>query len=349
MKRIWGGAWLAAACMAGGSALAANNGELWEVTTQMNVPGMPAGMGSNTSRVCNATGDPRKQAEAGPTQKCKVVDSKQSGNRFTMTLDCPEGRAVIENAYNAAHTEYKGSMKMTMRDGNQMTMNMAGRKVGSCDAEQAKRERDEQVASARRQGEQAQAMIAANDKQQIQNCAKAPEAMNLGLLGTYARCDMMQGTCEQMAANDATKRVATACLSSRAQLCKRYQTMEGFLKANGSEEIAQACQLDRQALAASHCPRAAKGENLAYLARYCPAEAKPIAEQHCVGRSYTSAPQDKYSDFCSRYVAAASLESAPARRRAPQAAETPKPAQPQDGVTQGVQQGINKLKGLFGR
>jgi hypothetical protein len=342
---VFGPALLALAC---GTALAAGTGELWEVHTQMNMPGMPAGMGSSTSQTCNATGDPSKQADNPATSKCKVTDSRQSGNKFTMTLDCPEGRAIIEHGYNAAHTEYKGSMKMTMRDGGEMTMAMTGRKIGSCDAEQANRQRDERIATAKRQGAQAQAQIAASENQQVQNCARAPESMDLGLLGTYGRCDLMQGTCEQMLKEPATKKVASACMASRAQLCKRYQTMDGFLKANGNEDIAQTCGLDRDTIAASHCPRAAKSENLGYLSRFCPDEAKAVAVQHCAGRSYTSAPQDKYTEFCSSQVARASLESAPSRSPAPRG-EAPKPAQPQDAVTQGVQQGLNKLKGLFGR
>jgi hypothetical protein len=346
MNRVIAGTCVALACVCAG---AAQNGELWEVTTQINMAGMPAGMGTQTSRVCNETGDPRQQAEAGDRQKkCKVTDFKQSGNRVTMTMTCPEGTAVMENVYNAAHTEYKGSMKMTLRDGKQMTMDMNGRKVGACDAQQAKRERDEKVAAMKRQSHEAQAALAASEKQQIQNCAKAAEAMDLGLLGIYGQCSAMPGTCESMAAGEGTKKVGAACMANRAQLCKRYQTMDGFLKASGNEAIARECGLDRAAVAASHCPRAAKSENLAYLGRFCPEQAKPIAEQHCVGRSYTSAPQDKYTEFCSSYVARASLEASP-RRRAPQG-EAAKPAQqPQDAVTQGVTQGINKLKGLFGR
>jgi hypothetical protein len=346
MNRIFGGACVALACIGMGTANGADRGELWEVTTQMNMAGMPAGMGAHTSRVCNETGDPKKQAEAGNMQKCKITDMKQSGNRVTMTMSCPEGTAVMEHVYNAAHTEYKGSMKMTMRDGNEMTMNTTGRKIGACDAQQAKRERDEKMAAMKRQSEQANAQMAAADQQQMQSCAKAPEAMDLNLLGIYGRCDAMPGTCESMAKNESTKRVANACISSRAQLCKRYQTIEGFLKANGSEDIARACKLDREALIASHCPRAEKTQNLSYLARFCPEQAKTIAEQHCAGRSYTAAPRDKYSEFCSTYVARSSLREP--RRPAPQP-EAAKPPQPQDAVQEGVTQGLNKLKGLFGR
>jgi hypothetical protein len=336
MKRVIAGACIA---LASACAAAADTGELWEVSTKMEMAGLPAGMGAHTARVCNETGDPRRQAQAGDLQKCKITDYKQSGNKVSMTLACPEGTAVMEHVYNAAHTEYKGSMKMTTRDGEKMTMNMSGRKVGACDVQQAKRERDEKVAEGKRQVAALQAQQAASQKAAAANCAKAVETMNLDLLDPYGRCERLGGACEAM--KQADPRTASACMKSHAELCKRYQTMDGFLKANGSEEIAQSCKLDRAAIVAAQCPRAQKSGNLAYLGRFCPTEAKPIAQEHCAGRGYTSRMDDKHRDFCSEYLARSSLEEAPQ----PQAG-APKP---QDAVTQGVKQGINKLKGLFGR
>jgi hypothetical protein len=336
MNRFIAGACIA---LASACAAAADTGELWEVSTKMEMAGLPAGMGAQTARVCNETGDPRRQAQAGDLKKCKVTDFKQSGNKVNMTLACPEGTAVIEHVYNAARTEYKGSVKMTTREGDKMTMNMSGRKVGACDVQQANRERDEKVAQGKRQLAAAQQQQAASRKVAVANCAKAVEAMRLDLLDPYGRCRQMPGACESM--RQADPQTAGACMKSHAELCKRYQTMDGFLKANGSEEIAQSCQLDRAAIVAAQCPRAQKSGNLAYLGRFCPEMAKPIAQEHCAGRGYTSRLDDKHRDFCSEYLARSSLEETP-----PPSAGAPKP---QDAIKQGVSQGINKLKGLFGR
>ena len=97
------------------------------------------------------------------------------------------------------------------------------------------------------------------------------------------------------------------------------------------------------------CPGAAKREALAFLGRYCLAEAKPLAEKHCAGRDFTAlragkGTRDKYDDFCMAYLSSASLAQAPR----PDAPSTPT-ANPADAVTDGVTQGINKLRGLFGR
>ena len=65
------------------AAMAQNTGELWEITSQMNIPGMPAGMGGQTQRVCQGD-DPERRAESEKDQKdCKVTDKKQTATRTT--------------------------------------------------------------------------------------------------------------------------------------------------------------------------------------------------------------------------------------------------------------------------
>jgi hypothetical protein len=226
-------------------------------------------------------------------------------------------------------------------------MSSTGRKVGSCDAQQARAKQDQQVAAMQRQSDaavaQSQAQMAKLESDQVKQCTSALDGMNARGFGLYAQCSTQKGTCDSMA--QGTPKAYKACTANTAEYCKRYRTMEGFLKAKGDEAGAQMCGVSREQVAASHCPRAQKAENLEYLGRYCLAEAKPLAEQHCVGRGYTSQVRDKYSDFCSAYLAQAGIEEQP-RAAAARAPET-KDAKP--SVSEGVSQGINKLKGLFGR
>src|SRR5436853_4512363 len=98
--------------------------------------------------------------ESKDNSKCKVTDFKESGNKTTMTMQCPEGTAVMENTYNAAHTEYNGSMKMKSKDG-EFAMTMSGKKLGACDATAAKAQRDEKVTAAKQQSAAIQAQGAA--------------------------------------------------------------------------------------------------------------------------------------------------------------------------------------------
>jgi hypothetical protein len=122
------------------SCLAADDGELWEVTSQMNIPGMPAGMAgmAQAQRVCQGK-DPGADATKRPDMKdCKVLDLKQTATRMTMAMSCPRGPVVIDHTFNAARTEYKGTVKMT--DGRQeMVLNTTGRKLGTCEVQQVKK------------------------------------------------------------------------------------------------------------------------------------------------------------------------------------------------------------------
>ena len=336
MKRIFA---LAVALAFGASALAAGNDELWEITTQMNIPGMPAGMGAHTNKVCTEKGDSKKAMSQG-NEKCKVTDFKQSGNTVHMAMSCPDGNAVLDTTYNSAHTEYKGTMKMTSKHGD-MTMTMAGRKVGACDAQQAKGEQDAKIAALTKQGDAATAHL---DQQQLDSCAKGLDAMQVTGFGIYAHCNQNAGQCENMVKNPGTKRSGTACMANVAEYCKRYQTMDGFFKARGDEQGAKTCNLKTAQVKATHCPRAAQTENLPFLARFCPAEAKPIAAAHCAGRSYTSRVKDKYTEFCGAYLTKNETEDEdkPAQKKDAKAQIT-------ESVTQGVTQGVNKLRGLFGK
>ena len=241
---------------------------------------------------------------------------------------------------------------MTSRDGD-MVMNMTGRKLGSCDAKQAQKERDAKMAATSAQIERSQAqsaaMLAKMQDDQIKECAVAVETMQVNKLGVYDRCSTSKAgadMCASLLKDEHYKRTATACMANAAEYCKRYQTMEGFTKAKGSEDGAATCKLSSAKLKASFCPQAAQTEDLAFLGSFCPVEAKPVALQHCAGRSYTSKKKDKYTSFCTSYLAKhGDLEESSDDKPATQ---TPK-EKAKEAVTEGVTQGINKLKGLFGR
>lgn len=336
-----------AGLLAFGAAHAAGTDELWEVSTQMNMAGMPPGMGAQTQQLCQ-----EKTAEKKPViparENCKVTDYKESGNRVTIHVSCPEGTSVIEHTFNAARTEYKGTMKMKTRDGD-MTMTMNGRKVGTCDARQAKAASNAQQAAIKQQVEQGQAQakaaMAQQNATQVAECRAAVETMEWRKLGLYANCDA-GGTdvCKMMLSNPDQKASATQCIASRGEYCKRYQTMDGFAKAKGDEHAARMCSVSVAQVKAANCPRAAKEERLDFLVQFCDAEAKPVAQANCAGREYTSRIRDKYTDFCLAYYSK-HIDERPEPAARPAAART----SPGSAATDAVQQGINKLKGLFGR
>jgi hypothetical protein len=328
-------------------AYGAGNDDLWEVTSQMNMAGMPPGMGGQKHQVCAEKGDIKKAAQP-RNDKCKMTDFKQAGNKVTMTMACPDGTATVENTYNAAHTEYNGTVKMTSKRGD-MTMTMHGKKIGTCDAAERRAAQNEGVAQMRdsmaAMQSQTQMAMAQSSAQEMANCQDAVDEMKYEKLGMYGRCDQVGDYCKSMLSNPNAKPVATKCMASQAEFCKRYQTMDGFIKAKGDEQAAKMCKVSRDQLIAKSCPQAAQTEHLAFLAHYCPVEAKPVAQAHCVGFDYTSKAKTKYSDFCRTYLSSNDLEGSSKSG----SSGSHGTIDPKQAVQQGVQQGINKLKGLFGK
>ena len=324
------------------AAVAQDTGELWEITSQMNIPGMPAGMGGQTQRVCQGDDPARRAANDKDQKDCKVTDKKQTATRLQVTMTCKQGTMTIDQQYNAAHTEFKGSMKMNTKDGD-FTINTTGRKVGACNVQQAAKERDEKTAAMKKQGELAMAQGAAAQKQYadtlIKQCTTAVDNMNWAGLGVYGQCykktDDAKCKSEMQTSNQINPEIAKSCNARAAEFCKRYQTQEGFLKAKADENAAQLCGVTTASVKAAQCPKAAQGGSLVFLGAYCPVEAKPVAQEHCTGRDYTSKMGGKYARFCESYLAHNSLEKPPATAT--------------DQVKQGVSKGLDKLKGLFGR
>jgi uncharacterized protein DUF3617 len=325
------------------AAVAQGSGELWEIT--MSMPGMPAGM-MPAQRVCQGD-DPERaaQAQKGKDKKdCKVTDRKQSGNRTTISMSCSDGSTmVIDQQFNAARTEFKSTMSLKSKKDGDMTMTQTGRKIGACDAVATRKERDAHMDKINKDMAAMQAAGAAEQKKfadrQIKECADAAAKMDWRGFGTYGQCynNKADANCKTQidSLNKMSPEIGKSCNARVAEYCKRYQTQEGFLKAKADENAAQMCGVTTASVKAAQCPKAAQTESLAFLGRYCLAEAKPIAQQNCVGRDYTSKMGGKYNDFCTAYLAQASLEKPPASAA--------------DQVKQGVSKGMDKLKGLFGR
>jgi Protein of unknown function (DUF3617) len=346
---------LAGALSLSSAVLAAGTDALWEVTTQMNMPGMPPGAGGNTSQQCYEKDMRKNVTRSKNTQECTVTDYKESGNKLTITMSCKNNRsAVMEYVFNSGRTEYKGTMRMK-DSGREMVMNMSGRKIGTCDAQQAKSEREGQIAAMKAQAGSAQAQANQARKQgsdaQIAECNKAVETMDFGKLGMYGRCyRKSDDTCKTIMSNTAmtSPEVQSACNAKTAEFCKRYQTQDGFAKARGDKNAAEMCGLSADQVKVSLCPGALKTESLDFLGRYCPNEAKPLAKKYCVGRDYTSREGGKYATLCSAYLSNLDTEDARGAKSST-GATAPKPSPASGAAQQGVDQGINKLKGLFGR
>lgn len=118
----------------------------WEVTTQMEMAGMPGGRGmpAMTATQCitkEQVDDPQKMTPQPPQRgggqnDCKVSDYKVAGNKVTWTMKCTTPQEIDGTGDVTYGTDtYEGTMTMNMARGGQtmqMTMKMNGKRLGDC-------------------------------------------------------------------------------------------------------------------------------------------------------------------------------------------------------------------------
>lgn len=111
--------------------------ELWEISTKMEMAGMPMAMPAQVNRVCVGKDRKDKDEHLVPRQSnCRMVDSKRSGSKFTYKMECTGNDPMtMIGEMTFGNNTYDGQMRMTMTKTND-TMNMAvsGRRVGDCTA-----------------------------------------------------------------------------------------------------------------------------------------------------------------------------------------------------------------------
>ena len=121
---------LAAVCSA--SAWAAGSDELWEMTTKMDMPGMA--MPAMTATVCLPKGGAYKPGKVPHQKNCEMSDLKVSGNKTSWKMHC-SGRDAMDGSGEVTRTanSMKGMMKLSSKD-VQMTQDISGKRVGTCQA-----------------------------------------------------------------------------------------------------------------------------------------------------------------------------------------------------------------------
>lgn len=115
-------------------------GEYWEITSKMDIPGMPYAMPAQKAKVCLAKGG---QGDPHQTQKnCTFSDIQKSGNtlRFKGTCTNDQGdRMDMTGELTHDANSFKTKMKMTTEGHGKsgaMIMSSSGRRIGgSCDAD----------------------------------------------------------------------------------------------------------------------------------------------------------------------------------------------------------------------
>jgi hypothetical protein len=110
-----------------------------EITSKMEMPGMPAGMSMPAQTIRSAL--PRAcsdDAYVPRRDNCKVLESKRTGNKVAYKMACTGKDAMtVSGETTMGNNSYEGRMQMTGKmEGQdmQMTQTYSGKRVGDCTA-----------------------------------------------------------------------------------------------------------------------------------------------------------------------------------------------------------------------
>ncbi len=110
---------------------------LWEITTKMEMPGMPMSMPASTHTQCLTKQDmvPSGSQE---NENCKAKSIKITGNTVKWEIVCKTEGGVSKGKGKITYSgnKFKGTLKMTVKNKGQREMKMishiSGRRIGKC-------------------------------------------------------------------------------------------------------------------------------------------------------------------------------------------------------------------------
>lgn len=257
--------------------------ELWETTMSMESDGMK--MPAMTQNVCTKKGASREDRMQ-MDKNCKILESKQSGTKFTYKFTCQEDNDVYSGTGemdDLGKDGYKGKMSAAgTRKGEKfsMKMEMSGKRAGNCTYE------DPSKKVAEMQGQQA-AMMAKECNKQLADMEPAMFFPTEGMPPEMMMCKDRRG---EFCAN-VTK--VTQGMRDRAA----YQAAVDKYR-DKLDRAAKACSIDLAAARGPVCKSAVDQKDWQWLNRYCVAEAAALRAAHCAGQTYDSVGK-QYADMCS--------------------------------------------------
>lgn len=315
-------------------AASAAPGEYWEITTKMEMPGMPFAMPGTTMKVCIPKGGEKDPEKSTGDKDCKMSDVKTVGNKTTWKMRCNhDGKIMTGSGEQITKTNaYDIKMRISSEDGD-MNMSTSGKHIGGkCDSE-------EMVKKAQ----------AENQKAMSQACDTS---------GNHSTADWIRNS-----SGFIQKGMDTLCPAQRKQLCDlvrkdvpndvdAYSALANYEQQamGGMESMVKVCKVDMAAATKSNCKKL-NDKNYQKLSAHCPAEAKHYREvqrrKNCEGREYTAETRAEDLKRC-----LSGKDDAPEneddrsedRGSAPGNTDNSSNSNP----TADILEGAKKLKGMFG-
>lgn len=293
--------------------------ELWDVTTKMEMPGMPMALPAQTSQVCLKKD--RKAEDTVPKQDdCKVTEMKTVGNKVIYTMDCSgKDPMIVHGEITSTPTSYEGRTRMkSKRKGEdvEMTQTFSGRKVGACTD----------------QSEQVMANLKSqSDAQVAKSCAEALDTLYAPMfVGKDAACGgQRKQFCDKVGGLARDMREPA---NYRAALAKRNP--------ENVKSAFQACDQNFTLTTQTACDKAMGSKDYAFLGSGpCDDQVRRLGPTHCQGRDYYLVDRsliplcNRYSYLIKGSVPAGGMPTGAKGSGQQQAA--PEPAKP-DPMKQGV-------------
>ena len=277
----------------------AGTGNLYRVTSKVEMQGMPMPMPGQATEVCGPK-DQASQSMVPHDKNCTVSDYRVSGNKSSFRMTCTgENPMTATGEFERLGADaYRGRMQMKgQMEGEpmDMTMTFEGKKIRDCNYA---------TESPQAQGN---AMIA-------KSCA-----------------DMLRTPSHMMFQSFATP--GALCAKDKARYCSAVTAAEITPDQirTGQQmpqyfEAMQACGMARPAVIAKGCSIATTKRDYAFIADFCPAQlaaacaaadpakddqfvvqscpvqAKAAAAKFCAGRDFTAMYGSPHANFCNRYA-----------------------------------------------
>lgn len=360
-KKLFGLIMISAVVQSAG--VLAEPGTWWDVTSKMEMEGMPFAMPAQTMEVCIPKG---KEGDPGYSQskdsKCKMTDVKKSGNKMTFKGSCTRDGETMnmsgETVFDS--NSIKTNMKMSgTSGGRQMNMSMVstGKNKGeSCDTSQKDRKLQAKI-----------------DQGNAQNESNCEDTLAKGGVAVIRSSDNFIGKDYSGGQNI----MRFGCLHKKAEFCsviKRdlpkdesvflaLQEQGKQAQQSGGNSAVKACNIDMQNAPKFYCKQKAEKGPLKYLMKYCPTEAKAYRETlrvQCGERTFSGAKlNSRQMEQCmneeelvyegdNKKQASAKRSASASGKANEEASSAAKDEAQSDATSEALKQGGKALKGLFG-
>ena len=106
---------------------------LWEITSKMEIPGMPVPMPPIKYKQCMTNENPVPN-QSQPGQECRMKNVKTKGNTVSWEMVCDSQQGEVKSSGKITYKgdRFNGVVMMDMPEQGQMKMTMTGRRIGKC-------------------------------------------------------------------------------------------------------------------------------------------------------------------------------------------------------------------------